>query len=357
MHRILTSLLLVFIASRFGMAQSTQLNVPMEMQVNLSFDDNRGFRSTERTDASGSTTQAARVESATPGEHGSSSNIAIQIRVQLQDEGGANLDEKSPSDEGKIVFQVMSLRPYRIRVFGAVIDEAVVDDIIPGRGDRLLSIRLHYKGKPDAEGSTSGATSVTRLQIPPNAQKELDRGNAALGKGDLADARKRFEKAVELYPKFDQAYNNLGVVLMQSGDKEGGFKAFSRAIELNDHFARAYLNLAKIALADKKYAEADGLLRKCLSNDPVNPQALLMAAQAALLVGKPDDTIADVHILHSLEHSEYAVGHYFAALALESEGRTAEALQEYTVFLKEAPNDPNVPKARERSQALSSQNQ
>jgi tetratricopeptide (TPR) repeat protein len=324
----------------------------MDMQVVLSFDDGLGFQA-NRSEPTASSTDGA----AAGPQSVSSATMTAQIRVQLQDEDGANIGEKAPSSEGKVVFRLKAGGVYRIRAFGPIIEEAVVEGVQPGRGDRMVNIRLHYKSsKLDGVNSASPATAVTRLQIPPNAQKELDRGNLSLGKGDLIDARKRFERAVELYPKFDQAYNNLGVVLMQSGDKEGGFNAFTKAIELNDHFARAYLNLAKIALADKKFAEADNLLRKCLSNDPLNPQALMMAAQAALLVGKPDDTIADVRTLHSVEHRDYAVAHYFAGLALESKGRTAEALQEYTVFMKEAPDDPNIPKARERAQVLTANN-
>ena len=139
---------------------------------------------------------------------------------------------------------------------------------------------------------------------------------------------------------------------MQQGDLEGGRKSFEKAIALNDHFSRAYVNLGKVAMADKDYARANDLLKKALASDPLNPEALLYASEAAVLVGHFDDAAANVKTLHSVPHEKYALGHYVAARALEEQKKFPEAQQEYALFLKEAPESPQAPRAKQALAAL-----
>src|SRR5262249_33621352 len=144
----------------------------------------------------------------------------MQIRVQLQDAfGSSTLQESSPSSDGRVTFRVCSKVNYRVRVFGPDIDEALVEDVDPGRTDRIMNIMLHHKRSTVQPNAGTAMVSAKRLQVPPKAQKELDKGNEALKNKRLDDARSHYTKAIELYPGFDEAENNLGITLMQEGDR------------------------------------------------------------------------------------------------------------------------------------------
>ena len=113
-------------------------------------------------------------------------------------------------------------------MYGPNIEEAFVENVEPGRGDRILNIELHHKRSQAGQRSDSATVSAGRLKVPRRAMKELEIGNRRLLQGKLPEARQHLEKAIALYPRFDQAFNNLGVVLMQSGDPQAGKRAFER---------------------------------------------------------------------------------------------------------------------------------
>jgi len=319
----------------------------VEMQIRLSFDDRSAFQGESVNSGSVNVQNDAAHRTGSASAEARNAGADMQIRVQLQDAfGSSTLQESSPSSDGRVTFRVCSKVNYRVRVFGPDIDEALVEGVDPGRTDRIMNIMLHHKRSTVQPNASTAMVSAKRLQIPPKAQKELDHGNDALADGRLKDAQKRFEKAIEIYPEFDQAYNNLGVVLMQTGDSKGGEAAFAKAIEINDHFARAYVNLAKIRLSERKYPAAEDLLRKATSADPLNAQALFLAEEAAFFQGKGDQVIADAHKIHTLDHEKFALCHFMAARALEGKGLHDQALDEYHLFLKEAPSDPNVQTAQ-----------
>ena len=272
---------------------------------------------------------------------------AMQIRVQLQDGQGIPLEETTPRSDGKVTLRVCSRSIYRVRVTGTDIEESVADDVQPGRGDRMMTIVLHRKGSKQKAKAGEGTIAVNRMRVPKKAQKELELGDRELAKGHLEKAKASFERAIAIYPRYDQAYNNLGVVLMQTGDRAAGKQAFEKATALNDHFARAYLNLAKIAMDDKQFAKGCELARKSLSSEPLNPGALFVAAEASFFTGSFSDTVTYTRTLHMLPHEKFALAHFLSGKGLEAQNLRPEALAEYELFLKEDPSDPNAPKALE----------
>lgn len=328
-----------------GQISREAANRMVEMLVTLSFDDGTPVQ----TPATGmnSADSAGRKSSAPTGERTRDAATNTQIRVQLQDIAGATVDERSPNAEGKVTFVVRNGSQYRIRVTGPEIAETFVENLQPALGDRLVSIVLHRKDSPKVVKASEATISAKRLQAPQSAKKEIERGADALAQQDYLAARRAFERAIELYPEYDLAYNNLGVVLMQLGDAEGGERAFAKAVELNGSFVRAHINLAKIELIRKDFARADQFLQRALASDPLNAQALFLSAQAQFFSGRLDETLATVKKLHTLPHSEFAMAHFLSGRALHAKRQRAEALLEFQVFLTEDPNDANAAAARE----------
>lgn len=271
------------------------------------------------------------------------SNMAIRIAVQ--NDMGQTIAENSPSSQGDATFTVVgTVRnaqgltqdvTYRVRVYGADIEEENIENVTPAEGDRVLTINIRRKGE-DKKRSAGGLVSATALKIPKKAEKEFDRGDKALEKKSYPEARDHFQKAIELYPSYDVAYNGLGATLIETGDLAGAQKAFEKSIQVNNKFAPGYRNLAQIAAHDKDYVKAANLLEQSLVLEPLNPEALSRLAQYDYILGKDTAVPELARKMHGLPHSGQAMAHFAAAASLERMNKPDEAIGEYTLFVKEA---------------------
>jgi len=193
-------------------------------------------------------------------------------------------------------------------------------------------------------------------KVSPKAQKEFDAGAKALEQGDLAQAQMHFQKAIAIEPQYARAYNHLGITYMRSGHPEKGREAFEQAVALNGKSAEALLNLAKVRVGEKKGAEAEALLDRAVAADPTNAEALTILANIELLENKYALAEANASKVHQLEHAKFAMAHWIAGRAYEIEHKDAEAIAEYTIFLKESPSGALAEKARASLKILRDQN-
>lgn len=331
----------------------------VEMRVQLSWADTPSF-SQGLENLSTHSDQAV----SAPGTTIPSNSVTnLSIHVLLLNSNGSTIAEKFPDSQGIVTFTVSSyvvtglnqriLVPYSIRVYGDRIKDQTIDNLVPGEGDRYVSISLHRKDEGRSPGG--GVVSANALRVPKKARKELEKGSQAFGENQFESAREHFEKAIAEYPEYDEAYNRLGGTLMKMGDVDGGTKAFRKAIEVNAKFMPAYLNLAQIAARNKRYDEASDLLRQAHSIEPLDPKTLGFLCEYDLLRGKMDDVPATAAKLHKLPHAGFAICHLGAADALVQSKKFDLAIAEYKMFIQEAPDHKLVPRAKDAVRQLEEQ--
>ena len=98
-----------------------------------------------------------------------------------------------------------------------------------------------------------GATlSATPYKAPGDARKAYERGLQAERNGKLADAHKYFEAAVEIYPKYLNAWFQLGTVLQKEHQNDAARTAYTQATTLDTKFLPPYLSLCVIGLRSRK---------------------------------------------------------------------------------------------------------
>jgi hypothetical protein len=112
--------------------------------------------------------------------------------------------------------------------------------------------------------------SATPYMAPNDARKAYERGLGAEEKNKLASAQKDFEKAVELYPKFTQAWFQLGSVLEKQGQKDEARAAYTRATTIDTRFFPPYVSLASMAYEAQDWTAVLLFTTHILDLDPWN---------------------------------------------------------------------------------------
>src|SRR5438093_170974 len=107
------------------------------------------------------------------------------------------------------------------------------------------------------------------------ARREVNGGNHLLRRGELSAAVKAFDRAVDIDPGNEVAWNNRGIVLEALGRPEEALRSHNRAIRLRPGYLDAWCNkgivLMHMGRADRAVECFDTVLRA----DPHHPAALM----------------------------------------------------------------------------------
>jgi tetratricopeptide (TPR) repeat protein len=198
-----------------------------------------------------------------------------------------------------------------------------------------------------ADSPVAGITNAARFSIPDEARKEYEKGREFLAKQKWEEARERFQAVVEIAPQFDLGHYYQGVAALQMKDTAAARASFEKAVTLNDKFAEAQRTYARMLLPEKEFAKIADLLTKSLAVEPQNGWALMNLAFAELQLQKFPDAQAHAQRVHGVQHEGMANAHMIAAYALDAQGKKAEAISEFKLYLKEDPKGPNVKRAQE----------
>jgi tetratricopeptide (TPR) repeat protein len=117
------------------------------------------------------------------------------------------------------------------------------------------------------EGLTLNAASY---KAPKDARKAYEKGLQAQRKGEVANAHKYFGKAVEIYPKYANAWFQLGTILQKEHQKDAARTAFTQAATVDTKFLPPYLSLALMAYEAENWTEVLNFTGHILELDPLN---------------------------------------------------------------------------------------
>jgi tetratricopeptide (TPR) repeat protein len=118
--------------------------------------------------------------------------------------------------------------------------------------------------------SPPGLTSVHELQIPEKALEACNRGTQRFAAKDSAGSVVEFQKAIKLFPKYYEAYAEMGAADLDLDNWKDAESAFRKSIELSaGQYAPADFGLGLIlATVNNQFADAEKVIRRGLTIDP-----------------------------------------------------------------------------------------
>jgi len=275
---------------------------------------------------------------------------AQRVLVRLESyEGGGSITEAFTDGLGKFRFTGLSPAQYSVRVHQSGYRDAQQTVDMTTTSSGLVMLQLLREPR----ATTTSIVGSIDANVPPAAQKEFDKGSSALaegGKDKTTFAVRCFEKAISIYPKFVEARLKLGTAYMDLEQWDKAEKALLGTIEVDAKAFNALFALSEIYLRGNQIAEAEKVLVQGLAIQDYSYLGHLNLARVYwekaravkdLTAAKPALEKAYEEVKRALVlNPELAGAHLLKGNLLLRVSRAADALLEFSEYLRLEPNGP-----------------
>lgn len=168
----------------------------------------------------------------------------------------------------------------------------------PGYRSDVISLATHRAlDSPDLGvivlhrlANVQGTTiSMTSALAPKKARKAYEKGLRFASKGKLEDAETHMQEAVTVYPKYAEAWYQLGRLQQARQDVGAAKKSYTAALQSDSKYVSPHDQLAVLAAQQGKWQEAADQSRQVVSLNPVEfPEAWYLNALANYNLKHPD---------------------------------------------------------------------
>jgi hypothetical protein len=188
------------------------------------------------------------------------------------------------------------------------------------------------------------SVSVTNMKAPKTAQKALNNGRKALQNNELDKAETFLASAIQYYPKYAEAWVELGWLYQARDRYEDARKAYKTALKADKLYVSPYIRLAQLAALEKKWKDSIEYSNEAISLDPISyPQAYYLNALAQYHMNQLDRAENSVNrgIRVDLE-KKFPRLYLILANILTKKQDPAGSIEAMRQYLKLEPNAPDA---------------
>ena len=272
----------------------------------------------------------------------------VLVRLESYDSGGS-ISEVFTDRLGKFRFTGLPPAQYSITVRQSGYRDAQQNVDMTTTTSGLVMLQL-FRDIPVAGKTVTGSIDAN---VPPAAQREFDKGVAALaegGKDKTTFAVKCFEKAVTIYPKFVEAHLKLGTAYMDLELWDKAEKALLATTEVDPKAFNAFFALSEIYLRENKVSEAEKVLTQGLAIQDASYLGHLNLARVYWEKSREIKDLAQAKPALEKSYNEVkralildpnlAGAHLLKGNLLLRVGRANDAVTEFNEYLRLEPNGP-----------------
>jgi len=267
------------------------------------------------------------------------------IRFQLLTDDASRPPEYIFSDSGGrfVLYRLRSFATYSIVVEsdGKNWGPTTSRFIVSGGRTPTVQIQLEPFQKEPGPGGISISAAALQQKVPRDARRQFESAVKLLEKNNLADAQPFLVRAVELFPDYVEARNELAVALMKSGNLPDAEQQLRRALHVDSSAVRPLLNLGLCLQRQQRFGEAQPHLEKAMQLRPDHATSLLLLGFNFVMTH--DDARAEPLLVRAYELGGATVARSQLLLAQlyarhRDFSRSAAALE---IYLREVPDAPD----------------
>ncbi|MFN2530812.1 MAG: tetratricopeptide repeat protein [Pyrinomonadaceae bacterium] len=201
--------------------------------------------------------------------------------------------------------------------------------------------RVDVNLKPSTTVRESIPTTVFAQSIPPNAQSEYERAMANLAKKDSEQAMAHLNKAIQFFPKYFMALQQLGLLYVEREQYREAIPPLVKAIEINASAGASYLALGIASVRLGRSDLALDALERARRIDDKSFRVYFFLGTALLDLNRLDEAEAALKEAYRLGGSKIPSAHLYLASIYSKREHNHEAISELEAYLRELPKAPN----------------
>jgi TolA-binding protein len=197
-----------------------------------------------------------------------SHEAVASARVDLISTGGMAAPAQYTDLDGEFVFRVADGDYHlTVRKFGYQ-DAQIVVSVLMGHAP-FVEVDFHIKeDKSDSGGEAGPAEKISahELQAPQKARDDYGKGKDLLDKKDYSGAIADFQKAIDEYPDFYEAYAKMGVAQYMAAQGEQARQSLQKSIDLSAaKYPEALFDMADLLVDIGDYSDAEPLAEQVIT--------------------------------------------------------------------------------------------
>jgi cytochrome c-type biogenesis protein CcmH/NrfG len=127
-----------------------------------------------------------------------------------------------------------------------------------------------------------GVVNAFNQQIPAAAKTALETGLKLAAEGNTEAAVENMRKAIQIFPEYFDAHLHLGNTFLKADQFKDAIAELDRAREINPNDERAYQSFGLLLMRQRNYAVAVAIFAEAARLNPANPMNAVMRATALI---------------------------------------------------------------------------
>jgi tetratricopeptide (TPR) repeat protein len=212
------------------------------------------------------------------------------------------------------------------------------------RALRALGYVGSEEAPPEVAGESGEGTGGAESDEETSPELLTNLGRIHMGRGELDEARRQFEKAIALDPNYADALLALGDVHRAEGRVADAEHVVKRALRVDPNSVGALAQLAELQRDQGRLDEAVRLFEEALAIDDSRPFLYLGYGDVLQRAGRFAAAEKAFRSVLELDPDSFKA-RYNLGVTYGNSGRIDEAIQMYEAALESEPGNPEAPKA------------
>ena len=231
----------------------------------------------------------------------------------------------------------------------SVLIEEVKSRALPGldSNPRNFVIPIYLQPKRSNNASSKpGVLNAGLANVPAQAVELYNRALESIKTGNSKKAIEQLRYAIDVYPNFALALNELGVQYLKIGQSDKATEALRTALRLAPESLVPRLNYGIALLGKRDFVEAEAQLRQVLKKNDAVTTAHLYLGLTLIHLNQYDEAEKELRRAISLGRESMGLAHYYLGGIYWNKKEYKRAADELETYLKLEPNAPEAARVR-----------